>query len=130
MNRAGISTAKRIVIKIGSSSLTGSAGSQLDPSAVDSLADLVANARQRGAEVCVVSSGAIAAGLAPLGLKVRPKDLATQQAAASGAVIHLRSRVSTLQAWYQVLYPELLSSTILLPVLTMAVWARLPKQSP
>ena len=91
MNRAGISTAKRIVIKIGSSSLTGSAGSQLDPSAVDSLADLVANARQRGAEVCVVSSGAIAAGLAPLGLKVRPKDLATQQAAASvgqGLLMH------------------------------------------
>ncbi len=91
MNRAGISTAKRIVIKIGSSSLTGSAGSELNPSAVDELVDLVAQARSRGAEVCVVSSGAIAAGLAPLGLKVRPKDLATQQAAASvgqGLLMH------------------------------------------
>jgi glutamate 5-kinase len=44
-----------------------------------------------GAEVCLVSSGAIAAGLVPLGLKSRPKDLATQQAAASvgqGLLIH------------------------------------------
>ena len=91
MNRAEISRAKRIVIKIGSSSLTGSAGSQLDTQAVDTLSDIVAEARSRGAEVCVVSSGAIAAGLAPLGLKARPKDLATQQAAASvgqGLLMH------------------------------------------
>ena len=91
MNRDQIKNAKRIVIKIGSSSLTGIAGSELDPAAVDGLVDLVAAARARGAEVAVVSSGAIAAGLAPLGLKTRPKDLATQQAAASvgqGLLIH------------------------------------------
>lgn len=89
--RNQIATAKRIVIKIGSSSLTGTAGSELDPSAVDRLVDLVVAARNRGAEVAVVSSGAIAAGLAPLGLKSRPKDLAMQQAAASvgqGILIH------------------------------------------
>ena len=39
--------------------------------------------RRRGHEVVLVSSGAIAAGLAPLGLSRRPRDLATQQAAAS-----------------------------------------------
>lgn len=91
MSRGQISSAKRIVIKIGSSSLTGAAGSELDPSAVDRLVDLVVAARGRGAEVVVVSSGAIAAGLAPLGLKTRPKDLAMQQAAASvgqGLLIH------------------------------------------
>jgi len=91
MSRGQISSAKRIVIKIGSSSLTGAAGSGLDPSAVDRLVDLVVAARGRGAEVVVVSSGAIAAGLAPLGLKTRPKDLAMQQAAASvgqGLLIH------------------------------------------
>ena len=91
MKRDQIASAKRIVIKIGSSSLTGSAGSSLDPSAVDQLVDLVISARSRGAEVVVVSSGAIAAGLAPLGLKTRPKDLATQQAAASvgqGILMH------------------------------------------
>ena len=83
MSRAQIASAKRIVIKIGSSSLTGKAGSQLDEAAVEKLVDVVAACKSRGAEVVIVSSGAIAAGLAPLGLTTRPKDLATQQAAAS-----------------------------------------------
>ena len=39
--------------------------------------------RNAGTEIILVSSGAIAAGLAPLGLEKRPRDLATQQAAAS-----------------------------------------------
>lgn len=89
--RAEIAKANRIVIKIGSSSLTGKAGQFLDPNAVDSLVDVIAAAKKRGAEVVVVTSGAIAAGLAPLGLKERPRDLATQQAAASvgqGLLIH------------------------------------------
>ena len=83
MSREQITSAKRIVIKIGSSSLTGKAGSALDAQAVNKLVDVVAACKKRGAEVVVVSSGAIAAGLAPLGLTTRPKDLATQQAAAS-----------------------------------------------
>ena len=83
MSRAAIASAKRVVIKVGSSSLTGSAGAELDPAAVQKIVDLAYTFKQRGAEVVVVSSGAIAAGLSPLGLKVRPRDLATQQAAAS-----------------------------------------------
>jgi glutamate 5-kinase len=83
MSRELISAAKRIVIKVGSSTLTGSAGSELDSAAVDALVDCVAALKRDGKEVVVVSSGAIAAGLAPLGLSARPKDLATQQAAAS-----------------------------------------------
>jgi glutamate 5-kinase len=83
MSRNAVTTAKRVVIKIGSSSLTGTAGSKLDSESVSKIADLVASLRARGAEVLLVSSGAIAAGLAPLGLSARPKDLATQQAAAS-----------------------------------------------
>jgi len=81
--REEVLTAKRVVLKVGSSSLTGSAGSGLDTSAVDKLVDAVAILKKRGVEVLVVSSGAIAAGLSPLGLTTRPKDLATQQAAAS-----------------------------------------------
>jgi len=83
MSRTVITSAKRIVIKVGSSSLTGSAGSQLDSASVAKIVDLIASLKKRGAEVVLVSSGAIAAGLAPLGLNSRPKDLATQQAAAS-----------------------------------------------
>jgi glutamate 5-kinase len=109
--RSQITSAKRIVIKIGSSSLTGTAGTQLDPVAVDHLVDLVVAARDRGAEVVVVSSGAIAAGLAPLRLKVRPRDLAMQQAAASvgqGLLIH---RYTESFARHQVTASQVLLTT-------------------
>jgi len=80
--RALVATATRIVVKVGSSSLTSTAGG-IDPGRVRSLVDALAGAKSRGAEVVLVSSGAIAAGLSPLGLARRPRDLATQQAAAS-----------------------------------------------
>src|SRR5699024_7204432 len=78
----------RIVVKVGSSSLTTAEGG-LDPDRVHALVDAIADVRlpetspPEGHEVVLVSSGAIAAGLAPLGLVRRPRDLATQQAAAS-----------------------------------------------
>jgi glutamate 5-kinase len=81
-SRAQVASASRIVVKVGSSSLTSTAGG-IDPARVRALVDALAAARGRGAEVVLVSSGAIAAGLAPLGLSRRPRDLATQQAAAS-----------------------------------------------
>ncbi|MFF3829904.1 glutamate 5-kinase [Streptomyces sp. NPDC002458] len=75
--------ARRIVVKVGSSSLTTAAGG-LDADRVDALVDVLAKVRSGGErEIVLVSSGAIAAGLAPLGLVRRPKDLARQQAAAS-----------------------------------------------
>ncbi len=70
------------MVKVGSSSLTTAAGG-LDPGRVDALVDALARLGAEGREVVLVSSGASAAGLAPLGLKARPRDLATQQAAAS-----------------------------------------------
>ena len=82
--REEVLTARRIVVKVGSSSLTTAAGG-LDADRVDALVDAIAKVRSRpdAPEVVLVSSGAIAAGLAPLGLDGRPKDLARQQAAAS-----------------------------------------------
>ena len=74
--------AHRVVVKVGSSSLASIAGG-LDGAALDALVDALAALRGRGVEVVLVSSGAIAAGLAPLALPRRPRDLATQQAAAS-----------------------------------------------
>jgi glutamate 5-kinase len=88
--REQVTAAHRIVVKIGSSSLTTAAGG-LDGSRVDSLAGVLAKRAADGREVVLVSSGAIAAGLAPLGLVRRPRDLATQQAAASvgqGLLMH------------------------------------------
>ena len=62
MSRDAVTKAKRVVIKIGSSSLTGAAGSALDDSSVEKIVSVVADLKSRGAEVLVVSSGAIAAG--------------------------------------------------------------------
>src|SRR6185312_5382650 len=81
--RQDVKDARRIVVKVGSSSLTTAAGG-LDADRVDALVDVLAKHRSGGEkEIVLVSSGAIAAGLAPLGLRRRPKDLARQQAAAS-----------------------------------------------
>ncbi|MFC8829498.1 glutamate 5-kinase [Streptomyces sp. NPDC057137] len=81
--RQHVTEARRIVVKVGSSSLTTAAGG-LDADRVDALVDVLAKARGGGEkEIVLVSSGAIAAGLAPLGLARRPRDLARQQAAAS-----------------------------------------------
>jgi glutamate 5-kinase len=77
--RVQVTAASRIVVKVGSSSLTTAAGG-LCRQRVDALVDALA---AHPAETVLVSSGAIAAGLAPLGLPRRPRDLATQQAAAS-----------------------------------------------
>ena len=76
-------TAKRIIIKVGSSTLTGDAGTSLNGSAVTKLVDVVADLKGKGKEVIIVTSAAISAGMAPLGLTERPTDLATQQASAS-----------------------------------------------
>lgn len=80
--RSQIAAARRIVVKVGSSSLTTSAGG-LAPERLDALVDALAARRNAGSQVVLVSSGAIASGLAPLGISRRPKDLATQQASAS-----------------------------------------------
>lgn len=81
-DRTALSGARRIVVKVGSSSLTSIKGG-ISEEALTGLADALAHKRNAGTEIILVSSGAIAAGLAPLGLEKRPRDLATQQAAAS-----------------------------------------------
>ena len=80
--RDAVTGARRVVVKVGSSSLTTAAGG-IDERRVDALVDVLGALAVAGREVVLVSSGAIAAGLAPLNLRRRPRDLATQQAAAS-----------------------------------------------
>jgi glutamate 5-kinase len=82
--RAAVATARRLVVKIGSSSLTSAAGG-LDHARLDAFVDALVDVLtgRDGQEMVLVSSGAIAAGLAPLGFARRPHDLASQQAAAS-----------------------------------------------
>ena len=82
VDRSVLAGARRIVVKVGSSSLTSIKGG-ISEESLTALADALAAKRNAGTEIILVSSGAIAAGLAPLGLAKRPRDLATQQAAAS-----------------------------------------------
>jgi glutamate 5-kinase len=82
--------AKRVVVKVGSSSLTTASGG-IDDNRLTALVDTLCAVRTAGVEMVLVSSGAIAAGLAPLGFTSRPRDLARQQAAASvgqGLLMH------------------------------------------
>jgi glutamate 5-kinase len=88
--REVVAGAHRVVVKVGSSSLTNRGGG-LDGDRVDALVAALAARRAAGVQVVLVSSGAIAAGMRPLGLPTRPRDLATQQAAASvgqGLLVH------------------------------------------
>ncbi|MFW2513434.1 glutamate 5-kinase [Demequina sp. SO4-13] len=77
-----VAQSRRVVVKIGSSSLTGADG-RLSEQVVSHLADVLAGVRAAGRQVILVTSGAIAAGVGPMGLAARPRDLATAQATAS-----------------------------------------------
>ena len=84
---ARLSDAKRIVIKVGSSSITGANESNLDL-----IVDFVAQQTKSGKEVIVVSSGAIATAAPLIGLVVKSEDLATSQALASIGQARLMGR--------------------------------------
>ena len=90
MTRTEVTSARRVVVKVGSSSLTSAEGG-IEPDRVRRLVEVLAAGRSRGVELVLVSSGAIAAGLAPLRMRRRPTSLAAQQAAASvgqGLLVH------------------------------------------
>ena len=98
MTRELVASAPRTVVKVGSSSLPS--GGQLDPDRLDAIVEVLAARHLAGQQVVLVSSGAIAAGIGPLGLRSRPRDLATQQAAASVGQLLLVERYAASFARY------------------------------
>lgn len=74
---------KRIVIKIGSSSLTHSETGRLNLRKLDVLARELSDLRNQGKDVILVSSGAVATGVAALGLEEKPTELKRKQACAA-----------------------------------------------
>ena len=104
--RGFIGRANRIVVKIGSSSLTAPGG--LNYERLSALAIELAHQRKAGREVILVSSGAIAAGIGPMGLLTRPKDLATQQAAAGVGQGILMSAYTLALADYSIVPSQVL----------------------
>lgn len=107
--RQAIATARSVVVKIGSSALTSLEGG-LETERLDRLADAVETRMRAGSDVVVVSSGAIGAGMAPLGLSKRPKDLATKQAAASVGQLALAHAWGTSFARYDRVVGQVLLS--------------------
>lgn len=86
-NQELIGSSKRVVIKVGSSSITGANEPNLDR-----IVDLAVRLKNQGKEVIVVSSGAIATAAPLIGLAVKSEDLATSQALASIGQAKLMSR--------------------------------------
>lgn len=105
--RRAVAAAKTIVVKVGSSSLTQPSG-HLDVDKLEALAGALANVRLAGANVVLVSSGAIAAGFGPLGFASRPTDVATQQACASVGQGLLMAQYETAFGRYGVRVGQLL----------------------
>jgi glutamate 5-kinase len=91
-HREAVRTARSVVVKIGTTALTAPNG-MFDAGRLAALADAIEKRMKAGSDVVIVSSGAIAAGIEPLGLTKRPTDLATKQAAASVG------QVALVNAW-------------------------------
>ena len=107
--RPDIAAAARVVVKVGSSSLTTPQGDILTDR-IQALAQALAQRHRSNIQLILVSSGAIASGLAPLGLKRRPADLATQQAAASVGQGLLIARYTAAFAAHQISTGQVLLS--------------------
>ncbi len=87
-----------IVVKVGTSGITTSKG-ELDEQEMQNLACQIAQATKQGDKVVLVTSGAVAAGIAELGIASKPKDVAFQQAAAA-------TGQSVLMAKYRKLFKQ------------------------
>ncbi len=83
LNREDIKGKNRIVVKIGSSSLTHESTGSLNLSKMEKLVRVLTDLRNQGKDVILVSSGAIAVGRETLGLKEKPKVTAVKQACAA-----------------------------------------------
>lgn len=90
-----IKDVKRIVVKVGSSTLTHPTG-LLNITQIEHLVRQLADMHNKGIEVVLVSSGAIAAGIGKLGLKAKPKAMSGKQAAAAvgqGILMHMYEKL-------------------------------------
>lgn len=95
--RSDLSHKKRIVIKIGSSSLTYSTG-LINIRRIEAFVKVLADLKNSGLELILVSSGAQAVGMGKLGLKEKPSDIPSKQAlAAIGQceLMHIYDRLFT-----------------------------------
>ena len=94
-DRAALKDVKRIVIKVGSSTITYGTGKR-NFSRIDRLAREIADLANQGKEIILVSSGAVAVGVDRLGLSAKPKTIPGKQAAAAvgqGVLMHTYEKI-------------------------------------
>jgi len=94
-DRATLKDVKRIVIKVGSSTITYGNGKR-NFSRIDHLAREIADLANQGKEIILVSSGAVAVGVDRLGLPAKPKTIPGKQAAAAvgqGVLMHTYEKI-------------------------------------
>lgn len=102
-DRSQLPAAKRVVVKVGSSSISGA-----NEGKIDFLVEALAEAHARGTEVILVSSGAIATGMPLLGLESKPDDLPTSQALAAVGQSRLIARYQTSLERYGIIAAQVL----------------------
>lgn len=102
-DRTQLPHAKRVVVKVGSSSISGA-----NEKKIDLLVEALATAHARGTEVILVSSGAIATGMPLLGLESKPDDLPTSQALAAVGQSRLIARYQTSLERYGIIAGQVL----------------------
>ncbi len=96
-----------IVVKVGTSGITTSKG-ELDEQEMQSLACQIAQATKQGDKIVLVTSGAVAAGIAELGITPKAKDVAFQQVAAAAGQSVLMAKYRSLFAKYNLKVAQIL----------------------
>ena len=102
-----VSNVKRVVIKVGTSTLTHPSG-MLNLRLVSELVRTISDIKNAGYEIALVSSGAIGLGAAKLGLKARPKDTPTKQACAAVGQCELMNMYDKLFNEYNIIAAQVL----------------------
>lgn len=97
--RKGLKAVRRVVIKVGTSTLTYDNG-RVDLTRMDRLCRAIADQMNRGRQIVLVTSGAIAIGVARLRLKEKPKEMKEKQAVAAVGQCELMSLYSRLFSEY------------------------------
>ena len=95
VERKDLKNAKRIVVKVGSSTITHANG-KCDFARIDKLARELADWQNQGKEMILVTSGAVAVGVDRLGLPEKPKTIPGKQAAAAvgqGILMHTYEKI-------------------------------------
>lgn len=95
LTRENITGARRIVVKVGTSTLTHATG-KLNLLRIEKLVRELSDLANQGKEIILVSSGAVAAGMDRMGLAERPKTIPEKQAAAAvgqGMLLHIYEKI-------------------------------------